>query len=110
MNSNFKKRNRSLNKYLGSEKEKKIIIENTLKSNFYSNKEYDNFNSTVSNIAKQLNNISLKSFPHTRTNSNILIECPKSKSNNKKQIPSLKIISNRSFMINQKISKKWNYH
>ena len=99
MNSNFKKRNRSLNKYLGSEKEKKIIIENTLKSNFYSNKEYDNFNSTVSNIAKQLNNISLKSFPHTRTNSNILIECPKSKSNNKKQIPSLKIISNRSFMI-----------
>ena len=74
MNSNAKKRNKSLNKYLGSQKEKQKLIENSLKFNFYTNNDFDNFQSTVSNITKQLNNISLKSFSHIKINPNILNE------------------------------------
>ena len=101
MNPNIKKRNKSLNKYLGSQKEKQKLIENSLKTNFYINNDFDNFQSTVSNITKQLNNISLKSFSHIKINPNILNEeknVSKNFDNNKKQIK-LKINKNNSFSI-----------
>ena len=101
MNPNIKKRNKSLNKYLGSQKEKQKLIENSLKTNFYINNDFDNFQSTVSNITKQLNNISLKSFSHIKINPNILNEeknISKNFDNNKNQIK-LKINKNNSFSI-----------
>ena len=109
MNSNVKKRNKSLNKYLGSQKEKQKLIENTLKSNYNTNtnKEYDNFQSTISSIAKQLNNISLKSFSHTKTNPNKFSVNQKNFNFNISPTPtpnltpakSLKIINHNSFFI-----------
>ena len=102
MSSNIKKRNKSLNKYIGSQKEKQKLIESTLKTNYNTNKEYDNFQSTISSIAKQLNNISLKSFSQTKIKTNIFKE--NQKNNNykisSKQNPILKIINNNSFIIN----------
>ena len=101
MNPNIKKRNKSLNKYLGSQKEKQKLIENSLKTNFYINNDFDNFQSTVSNITKQLNNISLKSFSHIKINPNIINEeknISKNFDNNKNQIK-LKINKNNSFSI-----------
>ena len=108
MNSNNKKRNKSLNRYIGSQKEKQKLIKTSLKLNYYNNKEYDNFQSTISNIAKQLNNISLKSFSHTKTNTNIFNDKKifykyfnnnyneETKSN---KIQILDIINNESFII-----------
>ena len=97
MSSNIKKRNKSLNKYIGSQKEKQELIKSTLKTNYNTNKEYDNFQSTISSIAKQLNNISVKSFSQTKINTNIFKE--KQKIIPKKN-PILKIINNNSFIIN----------
>ena len=107
MNSNIKKRNKSLNRYLGSHKEKQKLIKTSLKSNYDSNKEFDNFQSTITNIAKQLNNISLKTFSQTKTNINIFsekkshLENINNDNNNKKanKIQILKIINNNSFII-----------
>ena len=101
MNPTIKKRNKSLNKYLGSQKEKQKLIENSLKTNFLINNDFDNFQSTVSNITKQLNNISLKSFSHIKINPNIINEeknISKNFDNNKNQIK-LKINKNNSFSI-----------
>ena len=95
MNSNIKKRNKSLNKYLGSQKEKQKLIENTLKTNYNPNKEYDNFQITISSIAKQLNNISLKSFSHSKSSTNKIIQQPVSSP----PIRKLKIFRNNSFFI-----------
>ena len=103
MSSKIKKRNKSLNKYLGSQEKKKKLIENTLKTNYNSNKEYDNFQITISSIAKQLNNISLKSFSHTKLSTNKIGE-PKKNINNcpppfSNPVKSLKIFNNNSFFI-----------
>ena len=69
MNTNKKRRNKSLNLYINSQKEKPKLIPNSLKSNIYKeNNEYENFQSTVSNITKQLNNISLKTYDMTNNN------------------------------------------
>lgn len=69
MNTNKKRRNKSLNLYINSQKEKPKLIPNSLKSNIYKeNNEYENFQSTVSNIAKQLNNFSLKAYNMTNNN------------------------------------------
>jgi len=107
MNSNIKKRNKSLNKFFGSQKEKRKLLKNSLKSNYNTHNDYDNFQYTITNIAKQLNNISLKSFSHTKINSNFLNEKKiifksfnennKEKTKNKTQI--LKIFNNNSFIL-----------
>ena len=67
MNANIKKRNKTPYKY--SKTQKTAISGNSILSNFYSS-EYDNFKSTVSNITKQLNNMSLGAISKT-TNKNI---------------------------------------
>ena len=104
MNSTIKKRNKSLNKYLGSQKEKQKLIENTLKTNYNPNKEYDNFQITISSIAKQLNNISLKSFSHSKSSTNKIIQQPKNFNISPTPVSSppirkLKIFRNNSFFI-----------
>ena len=104
MNPNIKKRNKSLNKYFGSQKEKQKLFKNSLKSNFNINNEYDNFKFTITNIAKQLNNISLKSFSHSKTNTNILNEkrdflIINNTHQEPNQVQLLKIINNNSFVI-----------
>ena len=104
MSSNIKKRNKSLNKYLGSQEKKKKLIENTLKTNYNSNKEYDNFQITISSIAKQLNNISLKSFSHSKSSTNKIIQHPKNynispTSVSTPSVGKLKIFRNNSFII-----------
>ena len=57
MNTNIKKRNKTSYRFSSTQKSK--VIGNSLLKNCYINNEYDNFQSTVSNITKQLNNISL---------------------------------------------------
>ena len=57
MNTNIKQRNKSLYKFSNTQKPK--IIGNSILSNFYPKNEIDNFQSTVSNITKQLNNMAL---------------------------------------------------
>ena len=107
MNLNIKKRNKSLNQYLGSQKEKRKILKNSLKPNYNTHNDFEDFQYTITNIAKQLNNISLKSFSYTKTNTNNLKEKKiifknyndnnKDKTTNKTQ--TLKIINNNSFII-----------
>jgi hypothetical protein len=69
MNTNIKKRNKTSYKY--SKTQKPTIPVNCKLNNFYNNNEYDNFQSTVSNITKQLNNISLGAISKTTTNKNV---------------------------------------
>ena len=69
MNANIKKRNKTPYKYSKTQKSTKSI--NCILDNFYNNNEYDNFQSTVSNITKQLNNISLGAISKTTTNKNV---------------------------------------
>ena len=68
MNANIKKRNKTPYKYSKTQKSTKRV--NCILDNFYNNNEYDNFQSTVSNITKQLNNISLGAISKTTTNKN----------------------------------------
>ena len=67
MIQNIKKRNKSLNKYPNTQ-----IPKNSILANYHSNNEYDNFKFTVSNITKQLNNMSLSVFSKTNNNNNII--------------------------------------
>ena len=60
MNSNIRQRNKSQNKYSITQKQKMSV--NPIVQNYHSNNEFDNFQTTVSNITKQLNNISLGVF------------------------------------------------
>ena len=66
MYPNIKKRNKSL--YRFSNTQMKNIIGNTALTNFYPNNEYDNFLSTVSNITKQISNMSLSVFSKPNNN------------------------------------------
>ena len=126
MNLNIKKRNKSLCEI--SNKQKQHILKNSIIKYFPPNNEYDNFQSTVSNITKQLNNISFNVFPKGN-NDNTNFEDIKSKSKdifskitNKNSLhknkiysnhPSniinednLLIINNNSFCISSKIKNK----
>ena len=69
MNTIIKKRNKSVYKSSNSQKPK--IFSKGLLSNIHSNGEFSNFQSTVSNITKQLNNMSLGISAKTNNNSNI---------------------------------------
>ena len=69
MNTIIKKRNKSVYKSSNSQKPK--IFSKGLLSNIHSNSEFNNFQSTVSNITKQLNNMSLGISAKTNNNSNI---------------------------------------
>ena len=64
MNPNIKKRNKSIYKF--SNTQIPTIIGNTIANYFHPNNEYNNFKYTVSNITKQLNNMSFNSFPKSR--------------------------------------------
>ena len=64
MNPNIKKRNKSIYKFSNTQIPK--IIGNTIANYFHPNNEYNNFKYTVSNITKQLNNMSFNSFPKSR--------------------------------------------
>ena len=63
----IKKRNKSLHKYPNTQ-----IPKNSILVYYHSNNEYDNFKSTVSNITKQLSNMSLSAFSKTNSNTNII--------------------------------------
>ena len=69
MNTIIKKRNKS--SYKSSNSQKPKILSKGLLSNIHSNSEFNNFQSTVSNITKQLNNMSLGISAKTNNNSNI---------------------------------------
>ena len=89
MNTIIKKRNKSSYKYSNTQKPE--IIANSLLSNIYSNNEFNNFQSTVSNITKQLNNMSLGISAKTNNN---LISCL-----NRKYLDTLKKKSKSIFNI-----------
>ena len=76
MNPNIKKRNKSLCEI--SNKRKQHILKNSIIKYFHPNNEYDNFQSTVSNITKQLNNMSLNAFPKVNNDN---IDCSLKKDN-----------------------------
>ena len=69
MNTIIKKRNKS--SYKSSNTQKPKILSKALLSNIHSNNEFNNFQSTVSNITKQLNNISFGISAKTNNNNNI---------------------------------------
>ena len=88
MNPNIKKRNKSLCEI--SNKRKQHIFKNSIIKYFHPNNEYDNFQTTVSNITKQLSNISFNVFPKT---SNDNTDCSLKKDN----FEDIKIKSNDIF-------------
>ena len=78
MNTNIKKRNKSLYKFSNTQKPK--IIGNSLLNNIYFKNEIDNFQSTVSNITKQLNNMALGMISKSNNKTNNYLNNIKGKS------------------------------
>ena len=103
MYPNIKKRNKSIYNFSNIQKQK--IAGNSVQTTFNSNNEYDNFRSTVSNITKQLSNISLSAFSKSTNN---IITSLKKEDNLKNLKDIFSILPNKKYdyMENKEENKK----